>query len=159
VANAALAVFYHLASGEIKQFIPQPHGFFNQAVVQAKFYVNGIFHGEGHPIQKTPGRKLNPLQQVTYFAILNVLLPLQILTGIFMWGANRWPDTAAMLGGLPFLAPFHTLIAWLFATFIVLHVYLTTTGHTAAAGIKSMIMGWEEMEVHSTPAQEEPIEP
>jgi len=159
VANAALAVFYHLASGEIKQFIPQPHGFFNQAVVQAKFYVNGIFHGEGHPIQKTPGRKLNPLQQVTYFAILNVLLPLQILTGIFMWGANRWPDTAAMLGGLPFLAPFHTLIAWLFATFIVLHVYLTTTGHTATAGIKSMIMGWEEMEVHSTPAQEEPIEP
>ena len=34
------------------------------------------------------------------------------------------------LGGLPYLAPFHTLIAWLLATFIVAHVYLTTTGAT-----------------------------
>ena len=53
-----------------------------------------------------------------------------------------------MLGGLPFLAPFHTLIAWLFASFIVMHVYLTTTGHTPLAGIKAMMMGWDEVEVH-----------
>jgi thiosulfate reductase cytochrome b subunit len=156
VANAALAAFYHLASGEIRQFIPQPRGFFNQAFLQTKFYVNGIFHGEEHPIEKTQQRKLNPLQQVTYFAILNVLLPLQILTGIMIWGAQRWPQIAVMMGGLPFLAPFHTLIAWLFASFIVMHVYLTTTGHNATAGIKSMIMGWEEMEIQSAPAQEEP---
>ena len=156
VANAALAAFYNLASGEIKQFIPQPRGFFNQAFVQAKFYLNGIFHGEQHPIEKTRQRKLNPLQQVTYFGILNVLLPLQILTGILMWGVQRWPQIAAMMGGLPFLAPFHTLIAWLFASFIVMHVYLTTTGHNATAGIKSMIMGWDELEVHSPPNQEEP---
>lgn len=156
VVNAALAAFYHLASGEIKQFIPQPRGFFNQAFLQAKFYLNGIFHGEEHPIEKTRQRKMNPLQQVTYLAILNVLLPLQILTGILMWGVQRWPHIAAMMGGLPFLAPFHTLIAWLFASFIIMHIYLTTTGHNATAGIKSMIMGWDEVEVHSAPAQEEP---
>jgi thiosulfate reductase cytochrome b subunit len=156
VANAALAAFYHLASGEIQQFIPQPRGFFNQAFLQAKFYMNGIFHGEEHPIEKTRQRKMNPLQQVTYFAILNVLLPLQILTGILMWGTQRWPQIAAMMGGLPFLAPFHTLIAWLFASFIVMHVYLTTTGHNVTAGIKSMIMGWDETEVHSATTQEEP---
>ena len=158
VANAALAVFYHLASGEIKQFIPQPRGFFNQAFLQAKFYLNGIFQGKEHPIEKTRQQKMNPLQQVTYFAILNVLLPLQILTGILMWGVQRWPQTAAMMGGLPFLAPFHTLISWLFASFIVMHVYLTTTGHNVTAGIKSMIMGWDEVEVHSAPIQEEPTE-
>lgn len=156
VANAALSAFYHLASGEIKQYIPQPRGFFNQAFLQVKYYLNGIFHGDEHPVEKTPQRKLNPLQQVTYIAILNVLLPLQILTGIMIWGVQKWPDIAGMLGGLPFLSPFHTLISWLFASFIVLHVYLTTTGHTATAGIKSMIMGWDEVEVHSTPAQEEP---
>jgi thiosulfate reductase cytochrome b subunit len=155
VANAALAAFYHLASGEIKQFIPEPHGFFNQTILQAKYYLNGIFHGEKHPVEKTPERKLNPLQQVTYIAILNILLPLQILTGIFMWGAQRWPEIVVMLGGLPFLAPFHTLVAWLFASFVVLHVYLTTTGHSATAGIKSMIMGWEELESHTNPIQEE----
>jgi thiosulfate reductase cytochrome b subunit len=148
VANAALAAFYHLASGEIQQFLPRPRGFFDQAFSQAKFYLQGIFRGDEHPFEKTPQRKMNPLQQVTYFAILNVLLPLQILTGALMWGAQHWPGLTASLGGLPFLAPFHTLISWLFASFIVMHVYLTTTGHKPMASIKGMIMGWDEVELH-----------
>lgn len=152
VINAFLSLFYHLASGEIKQYLPRPRGFFDQAIEQTMFYLRGIFRNEPHPFEKVPERKLNPLQQVTYFGILNVLLPLQILTGILMWGAQRWPEIAARLGGLLFLAPFHTLIAWLFATFIVMHVYLTTTGHTPMAGIKSMMLGWDEVEVHDPAA-------
>jgi thiosulfate reductase cytochrome b subunit len=148
VANAALSAFYHLASGEIQQFLPRPRGFFDQAFSQAKFYLQGIFRGDEHPFEKTPQRKMNPLQQATYFAILNILLPLQVLTGALMWGAQRWPGLIDSLGGLPFLAPFHTLISWLFASFIVMHVYLTTTGHAPLASIKGMIMGWDEVEVH-----------
>ena len=49
-------------------------------------------------------------------------------------------------GGLPLLAPLHTLISWLLAAFVVMHVYLTTTGHTPLAHIKAMITGWEEVE-------------
>ena len=145
--NAAMAAFYHFASGEIQKFLPQPQGFFNDMFVQAKFYLSGIFRGEEHPFEKSERRKFNPLQQVTYLAILNVLLPLQVITGILMWGAQHWPGVAAQLGGLVYLAPFHTLIAWLFATFIVLHVYLTTTGPTPLTGIRSMIDGWDQVEV------------
>jgi len=148
VINAALSAFYHLASGEIQQFLPRPRGFFDQAFEQAKFYLQGIFRGDEHPFEKTQQRKMNPLQQMTYFGLLNVLLPLQIITGALMWGVQRWPDIAMRLGGLPGLAPFHTLIAWLFASFIVMHVYLTTTGHTVTANIRAMIMGWDEVEVH-----------
>lgn len=151
VINAALSLFYHLVSGEIQQYLPRPRGFFDQAFVQAKFYLGGIFRGEAHPFEKTRQTKLNPLQQVTYFGILNVLLPLQIITGALMWGAQRWPDIAATLGGLPFLAPFHTLIAWTFASFIVMHVYLTTTGHSPLANIKAMMLGWDEVEVGHAP--------
>jgi thiosulfate reductase cytochrome b subunit/cytochrome c553 len=147
VINAGLSLFYHLASGEIKQYIPRPRGFFDQAILQTIFYLRGIFRNEPHPFEKTPDRKLNPLQQITYFAILNLLLPLQVITGALMWGAQRWPSIAGYLGGLLFLAPFHTLIAWLFASFIVMHVYLTTTGHAPLAGIRSMIMGWDELEI------------
>ncbi len=101
VINAALSLFYHLASGEIQQFLPRPRGFFDQAIEQTLFYLRGIFKGEEHPFEKTQDRKLNPLQQMTYFGILNVLLPLQIITGILMWGVQRWPEVAARLGGLP----------------------------------------------------------
>ena len=144
--NAFLALFYHLASGEIKQYIPKPKGFFDRTITQAIYYLQGIFKGEHHPYEKTPDKKLNPLQQVTYFGLLNVLLPLQGITGILMWGVQRWPSLANALGGLPFLAPIHTILAWLFATFIVLHVYLTTTGTTAVSSLEAMITGWEELE-------------
>ncbi len=147
VANALFAAFYHFASGQIRQYLPQPVGYFPQMLTQAEYYVRGIFRGEPHPFQKLPGSKLNPLQQITYLVILNVLLPLQVITGIVMWGVTRWPLLAAQLGGLPWLAPFHTLIAWLFATFVVLHVYLITTGHTPLAALKAMTVGWEEVEL------------
>lgn len=151
VINAALSLFYHLASGEIQQYLPRPRGFFDEAIVQAMYYVRGIFKGEPHPYEKTRDRKLNPLQQMTYFGLLNVLLPLQMITGALMWGVQQWPEVANRLGGLPFLAPFHTIIAWLLASFVVMHVYLTTTGHTPTAGIKAMMLGWEEMETHEEP--------
>jgi len=149
VANAFLALFYHLASGEIRQFLPRPVGFFDQAIEQARYYLGGIFKGAEHPFAKSPEKKLNPLQQITYFSILNVLLPLQVLTGLLMWGVQQWPDLAAKLGGLPFLAPFHSLVAWLFGSFIVLHVYLTTTGHTPLSSIRAMMNGWEDVELHN----------
>jgi thiosulfate reductase cytochrome b subunit len=144
--NAFLALFYHLASGEIKQYIPKPRGFFDRTITQALYYLNGIFKGDHHPFEKTPEKKLNPLQQVTYFGLLNVLLPLQGITGTLMWGVQRWPSLANALGGLPILAPVHTILAWLFASFIILHVYLTTTGHTAVSSLEAMITGWEELE-------------
>lgn len=148
VVNALLAAFYHFTSGEIKQFLPQPHGFFSDMFEQAGYYLGGIFRGEEHPFRKSARRKMNPLQQVTYLAILNVLLPLQIITGALIWGAQTWPGVSEALGGLPVLAPLHSIVAWSFAAFIVAHVYLTTTvGHKPTDGIQAMIVGWEDVEV------------
>ena len=149
LTNAALALFYHLASGQIRQYLPEPRNFFRRAMSQAMYYSKGIFAGATHPLQKTKTNKLNPLQQITYLAILNVLLPAQIITGVLIWGLQRWPHIAAELGGLPVLALIHTLVAWTFAAFIVMHVYLTTTGHSPTAGIKAMIGGWDDVEKHT----------
>jgi thiosulfate reductase cytochrome b subunit len=150
VINAALAAFYHLASGEIRQYIPQPRGLFYNMFEQIKFYVWGIFRGWPHPFHKDADHKLNPLQQLTYLAILNVLLPAQVITGLLMWGAERFPQVVARIGGLAVLAPIHALVAWLFASFIILHVYLTTTGHTPLAGIQAMMLGWDDVEADET---------
>jgi len=149
IVNAALAAFYHLASGEIQQFLPKPRGFFGQMFAQARYYAYGIFRNEPHPFEKAPTSKLNPIQQLTYFGLLNVLLPVQVITGGLMWGVQRFPEFTAAAGGLVFLAPMHTLASWLMATFIVIHVYMTTTGHTPFANIRAMIFGWDEVETHT----------
>ena len=146
VANAVFAALYHLASGEIRQYMPAPKGFFAQAIAQTRYYLWGIFHGEPHPFAKTPDHKLNPLQQITYLGILNVLLPLQIVTGVLIWGAQRWTAVDLAMGGLTILAPLHAFGAWMFAAFLLTHIYLTTTGHTPMANIRAMVVGWEETE-------------
>lgn len=146
LGNAALSLFYHLASGKVRQYVPRPRGFFSEAVEQALYYVRGIFRHERHPFEKRPDRRLNPLQKLTYLAILNVLLPVQVLTGLLIWLGQELQGASAGWSGLAVLAAVHTLAAWLFAAFLLMHIYLTTTGHTVTSNLQAMVVGWEEVE-------------
>jgi Ni,Fe-hydrogenase I cytochrome b subunit len=44
------------------------------------------------------------------------------------------------------LAFWHTLGAFLLMVFLVIHVYMTTTGHTPTSNIQAMITGYEDLE-------------
>lgn len=146
IANAFLALFYHIVTGAIRQFIPEPREFLTLGAKLLAYYLRGIFRGARNPFERSPGRKLNPLQQLTYLALLNVLLPFQIATGVLIWGAEAFPRLREALGGLRVIAPLHVLGAWLFAAFVVLHVYLGTTGRTPLEHFRAMVLGWEEGE-------------
>jgi len=145
MANAFLALFYHLTTRAIRNFIPEPKGFLARALEHMAYQSRGIFFGGPHPTN-APGHKLNPLQQLTYLALLNVLFPLQIITGALIWAVGNWPDVATALGGLVYLAPLHNLGSWLFLSFFVLHVYLVTTGRTPTEHLESMITGYQPVE-------------
>jgi len=156
LGNAVLGLFYFLTSGAIRQYVAPPRDFATLAVRQALYYVRGIFRGEPHPVERTPRARLNPLQKVVYVGILNVLLPWQILSGLAVWGLERWPGLEGAVGGLDVLVPLHALGSWLFATFLVAHVYLTTTaGRRPLSGIKAMVTGYEELEAHAEHATKE----
>jgi thiosulfate reductase cytochrome b subunit len=152
LANAFLGLFFYLTTGKIRQYLPEPRDFITLSIQQAQYYLHGIFEKAVHPIEKTPHRRLNPLQQVTYLMILNILLPLQVITGLLIWGGQRWPEVAGAVGGLPVLTMIHTLVAWLFVAFVIAHIYLTTTGHKPLSNLKAMLLGWEDLPVHETAA-------
>ncbi len=144
IANGFLSLFYHLATGAIRQYIPPPKDIWSLGLAQANYYLSGIFRGAPHPFVRRPERKLNILQQLTYLAILNVLLPVQVVTGALMWQSSRLPGLVQSLGGLGNLATVHVAAAWLFVAFVVMHVYLTTTGSTPLSHIRSMLTGYAE---------------
>ena len=145
--NAFLGLFYFLTSGAIRQYVSEPRDFATLAVRQGMYYLRGIFRGDPHPVERTAKARMNPLQKTVYVAILNVLLPWQIFSGFAIWGLARWPHLEEAFGGLVILMPLHALGSWLFASFIIAHVYLTTTsGRTPLAGMEAMITGWEELE-------------
>ncbi len=149
IVNAFLALFYHLATAAIRNFIPHPKGFLANAFEHMTYQARGIFYGESHP-RNAAGQKLNPLQQVTYLALLNVLFPLQIVTGALIWAVGKWPAVANAVGGLHYVAPIHNLGAWLFLTFFVLHVYLVSTGRTPTDHLKSMITGYQHVDADAS---------
>lgn len=149
--NAGLALFYNLASGLLVRYVPGIQDFFHLGLKHAEYYVVGIFRGDPHPFDKTPEKRLLPLQKITYFGILNFLLPFMIVTGILKFWANYNPALIESLGGLTILGPLHRFGAWLFLSFLVVHVYMITTGRTLFSNLKAMITGYEATE----PAAEE----
>jgi thiosulfate reductase cytochrome b subunit len=145
--NAFLALFYHLATAAIRQFLPNRQGLAQAVRGQTKYYLRDIFKGLPAPFPRSAERKLNVLQQITYLFLLNVIFPFQIVTGAMIWLVGTSPAFAAAIGGLGIIAPLHSLGSWMFISFLVAHVYLTTTGHTVFSHVRGMIEGYEEVEV------------
>ena len=143
ILNAFLGIFYHLTAEKYHHFLPRMDDFAGAAVKQARFYLYGIFKGEKHPLETDPRRKLNSLQKITYLALLNILLPYQIVTGVLMWGADRWPQLFDRVGGLWLLAPAHTLGSYLFLAFLIGHIYLATIGPSPLTHLRAMTVGQE----------------
>ena len=141
--------FWVFTTGEWKQYIPTTKKMFEVI----RFYGYGIFRGEPHPVPPSRKAKHNPLQRLTYLGIAAALLPLQMLTGFFYWSYNSWAAWGIGFFSLQAVATAHLVIAFAILIFIIVHVYMTTTGHSVFAHIKAMITGFEEVEA-GEPVQE-----
>ena len=141
----AFIIFWMLTTGEWKQYVPT----FKKVIDVALYYAVGIFRGDPHPVPKTQREKHNPLQRLTYLGIVTTLLPFQMGTGLLYYYYNDWPAWGLgwSLGSMGFL---HTLGAFLLLQFLVVHVYMTTTGHTPLAHVGSMLTGCEVVESDAT---------
>jgi thiosulfate reductase cytochrome b subunit len=135
-------VFWLLTTGQWKQYIPTTR----RLLDVARYYAFGIFKGEPHPIPKKVEAKHNPLQRLTYLGLASALIPLMLGTGLLYYYYNDW--TAFGLGGLTLgvVATLHVIGAFLILIFYVVHVYMTTTGHSLTAHVEAMFTGWEEVE-------------
>ncbi|QTA80937.1 Putative b-type cytochrome hydrogenase, OhcB-like [Desulfonema limicola] len=138
----AFFVFWVFTTGEWKQYIPTTKKMFEVI----KYYAYGIFRGQSHPVPKRKEAKHNPLQRLTYLSLAAILLPVQMLTGFLYWGYNSWEEWGISWLGLGFVAVLHTMCAFAILSFIIVHLYMTTTGHTLTSHTKAMITGWEEVE-------------
>lgn len=135
------AMFWMLVTGQSRQFLPVRHNIKSQIL----YYVSGIFVNAEHPVRKTPECKLNPIQRLTYFSLIVLVFPVQLITG-FLYMYFHYPEQPIEMGGLSTVAVLHTLGAFALVAFIIIHLYLITTGHNIFTNLWSMITGFEEME-------------
>jgi thiosulfate reductase cytochrome b subunit len=139
------AIFWHFTTGEWKQYIPTT----KNLRAQAEFYLFGIFKNAPHPTKKTLISKLNPLQRLVYLGLKILVIPIMVFSGLlFMF--YRYPQgdqiAAINIDNLEIIALVHTAGAFVLLSFVAVHLYLITTGHTITSNLKAMITGWEELE-------------
>jgi thiosulfate reductase cytochrome b subunit len=144
----AFFVFWIFTTNEWRQYVPTT----KKLLSVVRYYSYGIFKGEAHPVPKRKKAKHNPLQRLTYLGLAAVLLPVQMLSGFLYWGYNSWADWGIDFLPLQLMAYIHIGGAFAVLSFIIVHVYMTTTGHTLFAHITAMISGWEAV------AEDQPIE-
>ncbi len=138
-------IFWHFATGLWKQYIPT-RKFIKE---QIEFYITGIFRNAPHPIKKTVLSKLNPLQKLTYFALKVLVIPIVGTSGLFYLFYRYQTDLgvqAINIASLKYIAIIHTAGAILLVAFIIVHIYLTTTGTTIFSNLNAMLTGYEEIE-------------
>jgi len=140
------AIFWHFSTGEWKQYIPSS----DNMRAQLNYYLLGIFKNAPHPTKKTVLSKLNPMQKFTYFELKVVLIPLSVISGI-LYLFYRYPQgnqiDSINIDSLEIIAIVHTIAAFSLVAFLIVHVYLITTGETVTSNLKAMMTGYEELEV------------
>jgi len=135
------AIFWHLATGEWKQYVPST----KNVMAMANYYLFGIFKNAPHPHRPTQLTKHNPLQRLAYLFILGFVGPLIWVTGWLYLFYDQWPAWGLGNLSLELVATGHTIGAFLMLLFLIAHVYLITAGATLTSHLKAMITGWEKV--------------
>ena len=150
IVNFFFWLAFYLLSGKIRVYIPPLNirKFITGCVQQARYYGYGLFIGEENPHHSTPDNKFNPMQQLAYLGIMMLLIPLQLWTGLLLWDVKAFSGWIDMFGGIKIVDTVHVFIFLFLSSFLFVHVYLTTLGHTATEHIKAMFTGYEEIEEH-----------
>jgi thiosulfate reductase cytochrome b subunit len=144
LALIVFAIFWHLTTGEWRQYVPTRE----HIRAQLNYYLFGIFRNAPHPTRKTVLSKLNPLQKLTYFGLKILVIPLIVSSGL-LYMLYRYPQqygvAALNIESLEVIAIAHTAAAFLLVTFFVAHLYLITTGDTVTSNLRAMLTGREDL--------------
>jgi thiosulfate reductase cytochrome b subunit len=134
--------FWNFTTGQWRQYL------FKDGIFKViRFYAYGILVGEPHPYKKTLQRKQNALQSLAYMTFMTLIGPALWSTGVIYLLYNLWSHFAWSGEVLWVVAILHTMAAFAMGAFVIIHVYMTTTGKTPLHYVKTMITGYDNIEL------------
>lgn len=132
----------NITTGNRKYYKMPLKGLGERLLIQSRYYAIDMFQGKKKPYPITEERKFNPLQKLFYVIIMYIGVPLVIISG---WGL-LFPESIirAMfgVGGVLITVLVHVAMGFFISLFLVIHIYVSTIGHTRSANFKSIINGY-----------------
>lgn len=132
----------NLRTGNGRHYRVRLRGLIQRLVDQTRYYAVGIFRDGPHPFQVSAEAKFNSLQQLSYLGAMYGLMPLLILSG---WGflfSLYLPETLDGIGSVWLIAMTHVVTSYLLVLFLIVHLYVITTGERVLTNLSAMITGW-----------------
>jgi thiosulfate reductase cytochrome b subunit len=153
IANFAIWLGFYLFTDKIRVYHPElsPRKHFLATFRQMRYYGYGIFRGDPNPHHIGVYQKFNALQSVMYQIVMMIVVPLQFYTGVLLWDVTRFSGQVELLGGVRIVDTVHVLLFIFFCSFIIMHVYLSSLGHTPSAHFKAMLTGYEDVDDEPVP--------
>lgn len=134
--------FGNLLTKNKKYYRIKPKGFIKRLVKQARYYMLGMFKNEKSPYPVSEKRKFNPLQKYSYVAIMYLLVPIVIITGIALLFPELIIDEVYSLSGVMLTALLHGIIGFFIFIFLLIHLYVASIGKSPLNNYRGIVTGW-----------------
>ncbi|MCB0745443.1 MAG: cytochrome b/b6 domain-containing protein, partial [Ignavibacteriae bacterium] len=83
------------------------------------------------------------------FGLKVLVIPVMVTSGL-LYMLFRYPQGNEIqylnIASLEIIALVHTIAAFFLISFVIVHLYLITTGETLTSNLKAMLTGYEELE-------------
>jgi thiosulfate reductase cytochrome b subunit len=125
-----------------KYYKMQLKGLGKRLAKQGRYYAAGMFRGEKKPYPITEERKFNPLQKLSYVIIMYVGVPMVIISGFGLLFPESVIKAIFGVSGILITTVVHVAMGFFISLFLVIHIYVSTIGHTRSANFLSIINGY-----------------
>lgn len=133
--------FWLITTGQWRHYTPTNKHFMSVT----RYYIFGIFKGENHPYRKTYLRKHNPLQALSYLSLKLLIFPVILFSGmIYLLISFGLLSIGNQMYWVSFM---HIFAAIAIVIFIIVHIYLLTTGGSFKKHIEPMITGYDDVDL------------
>ncbi|MGB6065016.1 MAG: cytochrome b/b6 domain-containing protein [Desulfomonilaceae bacterium] len=120
-------IAYEVWSGRLKsRYLVFRRGFFRNSIEMLNYYGYLIFVHENCPRNFDSASVLESLEKFLFFAMMFLLIPGQILTGILLYDLYRTMPVIEKLGGIRVIDGLHLTCAYLLMSALVIHTYFHT---------------------------------
>lgn len=139
-----LFFFGNLFTKNGKHYRIDKKGIFKSLYKQMRYYAFGMFKKETSPFPVTEKRKFNPLQKYSYIAVMYLLVPLVIVSGVALLFPEMIIADVYGVSGMFLTAILHASVGFLISVFLIVHLYVASVGKSPFKNYRSIITGWHE---------------
>lgn len=142
--NYFIFIIGNINSGNYRHYKIKLKGFGDRLKKQFIYYTFGMFKNMPPPFPVTKKSKFNPIQQITYFSVMFVLVPILFISGLLLLYSGTFIRELFGNRVLFYTDILHIVVGFFVSIFLIIHIYFCTIGSSPLKNFKSMITGYHE---------------